>query len=245
MPDPKIVLDRATEILGRATSVVVSTGAGISQESGIPTFRDAPSALWAKYDPGELATREGFAKNPSLVWRWYAERRVMISRAEPNAGHRAIADFEALFDDFVVITQNIDDLHRRAGTKRLVEIHGNIFRYKCFEMNHAVEISPHDNRSPPRCHCGSLIRPDVVWFGEMLPETGIEEAYEALDHCDAILVVGTSGTVHPAAGFSSVAKEHGASIVEVNPEETPLSPMCEVSLRDAAATAVPMLLAGC
>jgi NAD-dependent deacetylase len=181
----------------------VSTGAGISAESGIPTFRDAPSALWANYDPQQLATREGFRSDPPLVWRWYAERREMIARAEPNPGH------------------NIDNLHRKAGSTDPIEVHGNIFHYKCFDKNHPMDTLPDDEHVPPRCQCGSLIRPDVVWFGEQLPTHEIDRTYGALRGCDAILVVGTSGTVYPAAGFAAVAREVGAKVIVVNTEPTP------------------------
>jgi NAD-dependent deacetylase len=207
-------------ILTDASSIVVSTGAGISAESGIPTFRDAPNALWANYDPHQLATREGFRRDPALVWRWYADRREVIAHAEPNPGHLAIAALETMFDSFTLVTQNIDNLHRKAGSANPIEVHGNIFRYKCFDKNHPIDTLPDGKQVPPRCHCGSAIRPDVVWFGE-LPAPEIERAYEALKRCDAILVVGTSGTVYPAAGFAEVAKQVGAKVIVVNPEPTP------------------------
>jgi NAD-dependent deacetylase len=235
-------IDECVRLLDDARSLVVSTGAGISKESGIPTFRDAPNALWENFDPTKLATREGFESDPPLVWRWYAERRKMISEAQPNPGHKAISELESLFEHMVVITQNIDNLHREAGSKNVIEIHGNIFRYKCFDRNHPVDSVPEDDGSPPTCHCGSLIRPDVVWFGEMLPEDAVEAAYGALAGCDVILVVGTSGTVYPAAGFPGVAKQAGARIIEVNPEETPVTPEADAFVCGPAGQILPELV---
>jgi NAD-dependent deacetylase len=234
---------RAAEVLSRAESLVVSTGAGMSKESGVPTFRDAPNALWAKYDPQELATPEGFLRNPSLVWQWYAERRRMISAVKPHAGHFAVAEMEALFPSFMLLTQNIDNLHREAGSEKLVELHGNIFRYKCFDRHHAIDVLPESNEVPPRCSCGSPIRPDVVWFGEMLPEGALDLAYARLATCDALLVVGTSGTVHPAAGFPSFAKQCGARVIEINPEPTELTADADVFITSTAGRALPELVA--
>jgi len=240
--EAKSALDRCIGVLADSRSVVVSTGAGMSKESGIPTFRDAPSALWANYDPQKLATPEGFRADPPLVWRWYAERREMIGQTKPHAGHRAIADMEALFDDFIVLTQNIDNLHRRAGSQRIVEVHGNIFRYKCFDQNHPIDPLPEGDEEPPRCECGSLIRPDVVWFGEMLPEDAVNRSFEVLANCDTILVVGTSGMVYPAAGFPSYAKGFGATVIEVNPEETPITADADIFVQGLAGEVLPEIL---
>lgn len=242
MPDRSSGIQEAARLLGQSRSLVVSTGAGISKESGIPTFRDAPNALWANYDPEQLASAEGFRRDPSLVWRWYAERRKMISKAAPNPGHKAIADLEKLVKRVIVITQNIDDLHRKAGSSDLTEIHGNIFRYKCFENGHPVETLPGGERIPPRCSCGSDIRPDVVWFGEMLPANEVARAYRELENCDVILVVGTSGTVHPAAGFPAVAKSAGATVIEINPEETPITRSADVFLCGPAGEILPEIV---
>ncbi|MDH3198935.1 MAG: NAD-dependent protein deacylase, partial [Candidatus Krumholzibacteria bacterium] len=192
-------------------------------------------------DPAELATPEGFVRNPALVWRWYQERRAMIARAQPHAGHRAIAELETLYSPFLLLTQNIDNLHRAAGSTRLIELHGNIFRYKCFDQHHPVEQLPGSDEVPPRCACGSLIRPDVVWFGE-LPRH-LEDGYCALATCAAILVVGTSGIVYPAAGFPGVAKQVGARVVEVNPEETPITAIADVFVHARAGEALPALVA--
>jgi NAD-dependent protein deacetylase/lipoamidase len=237
----KTAFDTAARLLGAARSVVVSTGAGMSKESGIPTFRDAPNALWENFDAEKLASPEGFLNDPPLVWRWYEDRRRMISAAKPNAGHRAIARLEGLFERFAVVTQNIDDLHRKAGSKNVIEMHGNIFRYKCFDMGHPIDELPGDGRVPPLCRCGSMIRPDVVWFGEMLPGDAMERAYRAIETCDVMLVVGTSWIVYPVAGFPEIARRSGARIIEVNPEETPITAIADVFLEGAAGEVLPRL----
>jgi NAD-dependent deacetylase len=235
-------IDRAVEILAPVSKLVVATGAGMSKESGIPTFRDAPNALWADYNPEELATPEGFRRDPPLVWNWYVDRRKMIAEARPHAGHYAVADLESMFDDFLLVTQNIDNLHRRAGSRNIVEVHGNIFRFKCFDNEHPVESLPKTNEVPPRCHCGSFIRPDVVWFGEMLAQDDLDRAFAGLSACDAVLVVGTSGIVYPAASFPHAAKSMGAAVVEVNPEETPISVLADVFIQAEAGDALPKLV---
>jgi len=235
-------VETAARLLHDARSVVVSTGAGMSKESGIPTFRDAPNALWEEFDPEKLASPEGFLRDPPLVWRWYEERRRMISKVQPNAGHFAIARLEGHFDRFVVITQNIDDLHHKAGSKNVIEMHGNIFRYKCFDMDHPVDELPHGDDAPPKCGCGSLIRPDVVWFGEVLPQSALEKAFAAIETCDVMVVVGTSGIVFPVAGFPSLARRAGARIVEINPEETSITPLADVFVKGPAGEVLPVLV---
>lgn len=239
-------IERAFAALRHARRVVVTTGAGMSRESGVPTFRDAPNALWANYDPEEFATRAGFERNPALVWRWYAERRAMIARARPHAGHVAIARMPPLFDAFLLLTQNIDNLHRAAGSNDVVELHGNIFRFKCFDNDHPAAppegTAEARDDEPPRCACGSFLRQDVVWFGEMLDPLQIDRAYGALALCDAILVVGTSGLVYPAAGFPLVAQSAGARVIEINPEETAITPRADVFVRATAGAALPPLV---
>lgn len=233
----------AVDILVAAAKVVVTTGAGMSKESGIPTFRDAPSALWENYDPQALATPEGFLTDPPLVWRWYAERRRMIAQCSPNPGHAAIAAMETLYDEFLLITQNIDDLHRKAGSTNVIELHGNIFRYKCFDHGHPVVDLPETHEVPPRCpECGSLVRPNVVWYGEVLGEQNLERAFRSTEHCDAMLVVGTSGIVYPAAGFPGAARGAGARVIEINPERTPITPEAHAFVARAAGEALPELL---
>ncbi len=236
-------LREAADLLRTARRVVVTTGAGMSKESGIPTFRDAPNALWANYNPEDLATRAGFRRDPALVWRWYAERRAMIATAQPHEGHAALARWEPQFDAFVVLTQNIDGLHVAAGSKNVVELHGNIFRYKCFDRDHPARGPFPPDEAPPRCTCGSFLRPDVVWFGESLDPRHLATADAALARCDVLLVVGTSGLVYPAAGFAEVAKENGARVIEINPERTPLSALADVFVAGGAKTILPALAA--
>jgi NAD-dependent deacetylase len=235
-------IQEAAAILKDSEAVVISSGAGISKESGIPTFRDAPNALWANYDPMELATREGFSSDPELVWRWYVDRRKMIGACEPNPGHYAIAEMETIYPTFTVITQNIDNLHRKAGSNNIIEVHGNVFKFKCFDQDHRVDELPEGDDAPPRCVCGSYLRPDVVWFGEPLPEDGIRIATQALESCDVIIVVGTSGTVYPAASFPSFAKSCGAAVIEVNPEETPITVDADLFLKGPSGVVLPRLL---
>jgi NAD-dependent protein deacetylase/lipoamidase len=208
--DANAALAAAVDVLREARRVVVTTGAGMSKESGIPTFRDAPNALWANYDPEVLATRAGFCRDPATVWRWYAERRAMMARSHPHEGHAALAAMEDRFAEFLLLTQNIDNLHRAAGSTRVIELHGNIFRYKCFDRGHPATGPVDERGDPPRCACGSLLRPDVVWFGEALDPDALGHACEAIAACDAMLVVGTSGLVYPAAGFPDLARSAGA-----------------------------------
>jgi len=235
-------VERAARLIASARHVVVATGAGMSKESGIPTFRDAPNALWANYDPEKLATPEGFLRDPPLVWRWYAERRELIARCAPHAGHAALARLESMIDDFTLLTQNIDNLHRVAGSSDPVELHGNIFRFKCFDRGHRIDALPAGDEIPPRCACGSMIRPDVVWYGELLPAGALERAYEALAVCEVMVVVGTSGLVYPAAGFPSVARQAGARVIEVNPEPTPVTADADVFVRSGARDALPAIV---
>lgn len=242
MPDERTRIEGAARLLVDSDSVIVSTGAGMSKESGIPTFRDAPNALWDKFDPEKLASPEGFLEDPPLVWRWYEERQRMIARVAPNPGHFAIAALERHFDRFLVVTQNIDDLHRKAGSKNVVEMHGNIFRYKCFDMGHPVGELPSGGDIPPLCRCGSMIRPDVVWFGEILPRDALDTAFAAIERCDLMLVVGTSGIVYPVAEFPALARRAGARIIEVNPEKTPITPLADEFLKGQAGEVLPVLV---
>jgi NAD-dependent deacetylase len=235
----------ARQRLGEARRVAVLTGAGISAESGIPTFRDAQTGLWAQFDPMQLATEEGFRADPSLVWRWYAWRRTLVGQAQPNAGHRALAAAEARFERLCVITQNVDGLHARAGSTDLVELHGNIMRTVCLEQCGFAQDSPArlPSGEPPRCpHCGSWLRPAVVWFGEMLDPTVLDEAAAAAEDCDVMLVVGTSGLVYPAAGLPAGARRAGAVVITVNPEPTDLDGLAAIRIRGKAAEVLPRLL---
>jgi len=221
------------EELLKARRIVALTGAGISAESGIPTFRGS-GGLWEGYPVEKVATVEGFEENPELVWRFYDERRRNIAKAKPNRGHEVLALMENLYD-FWVITQNIDGLHTRAGSRNVVELHGNIWRVKCTECgaryyNYDVSLK----EIPPRCEkCGGLLRPDVVWFGEPVYEA--EKAYELSESCDVMFVIGTSAQVYPAAYLPRLAWSHGAKIVEINPEETHVSTYAHFVIREPAA----------
>jgi len=235
----------ARQRLAGARRVAVLTGAGISAESGIPTFREAQTGLWARYDPMQLATEEGFRADPSLVWRWYAWRRSLVGQALPNAGHRALAAAEGRFERLRVITQNVDGLHVRAGSRNLIELHGSITRTICLERCGFAEDSPArlPAGDPPRCpRCGAWLRPAVVWFGEMLDPAALQDAVAESEHCDVMLVVGTSGLVYPAAGLPAGARRAGAAVITVNPEPTDLDELAAVCVRGRAAEALPRLL---
>ena len=230
--------------LRSARFVAALTGAGISAESGLATFRDAQTGLWARFDPRELATPSAFARNPQLVWDWYAWRRELAAKAEPNAGHLALAALERRVPEFALITQNVDGLHQRAGSRSVVELHGNIGRVKCSREGALVEQWENSAHGVPRCaRCGALLRPDVVWFEESLPELALAAAEDAARRCRALLVVGTSTEVYPAAGLPELARRSGALVVEVNPNPTTLSAMADYVLRGAAGSVLPALLA--
>jgi NAD-dependent deacetylase len=239
-------LARAAEALAGARRVVVSTGAGMSKESGIPTFRDAMEGLWAEFDPQELATEEGFRANPRRVWSWYAWRRRRVTEAAPHAGHFAVTELQRLLPHVTIVTQNVDGLHAAAGSEDVVELHGNIRRVRCLDHAHPFtgELAEDDAEGdPPPCPvCGSPLRPDVVWFGEMLPERAVARAWDEAGRCDALLLVGTSGTVWPAAELPHVARRRGAFIVEVNPERSELTAVADVFLAGTAGDVLPRLV---
>jgi NAD-dependent deacetylase len=231
-----------------AKSVAVLTGAGVSAESGVATFRD-PDGLWAKFRPEELASMDGFLKNPNLVWEWYQARREIVERVQPNAGHRALAAMQTWYEErgarFTLITQNVDKLHERAGSRRTVELHGNIVENCCSRCKRPHEYRYADApevKEPPRCeYCGGMIRPAVVWFGEMLPPDALEEALEAAEHCDVFFSVGTSAEVYPAAGLPIEAKRAGAFFIEINPHETALSRFADMRLAAPSGEALPAI----
>jgi NAD-dependent deacetylase len=226
-----------------AVSVVALTGSGVSAESGVPTFREAQSGLWERYDPQELATPEAFDRDPRLVWEWYEWRRKLVLEAEPNPGHLALAELERRTPNFTLITQNVDGLHERAGSRAVIELHGNILRSKCSREGVMAEPEDHDEDMPPRCpRCGANLRPDVVWFGEMLPPGALHAASEAARGCDLFLSVGTSSLVYPAAALPYEALDNGAILVEVNPSETPLTQYATFALQSRAGDALPNLL---
>ena len=229
--------------LQSARHVAVLTGSGVSAESGVPTFRDAQTGLWARYNPEELATPEAFEREPRLVWEWYAWRRELVQKAAPNPGHEALAEFERLVPAFTLITQNVDGLHQRAGSQRVIELHGNIVRSRCSIEGVSVESREDDPGVPPSCpNCGAFLRPDVVWFGESLPAEALEEAFDATRECDLFLSIGTSGLVQPAASLAFEALRHGAVVVEVNPNDTPLTRHAGYALRGQAGEVLPVMV---
>lgn len=227
-----------------ASSIAVLTGAGISAESGIPTFR-GPGGLWRSYRPEQLATPSAFQCDPVLVWEWYLWRRQLIAKAAPNAGHSALAFLEQQRapGTFTLITQNVDGLHSRAGSRNLLELHGSIWITRCSSCH----LGRRDDRTsieslPPRCPgCGAQERPGVVWFGESLPADTWLAAESAVSRCDVFLIAGTSAVVYPAAGLAALAKQSGARIIEVNPEETPVTGICDASFRSPSAQLLPQL----
>jgi len=229
--------------LQRARFVAALTGAGVSAESGLATFRDAQTGLWARFDPREIATPSAFARNPKLVWDWYAWRRERVGTVQPNAGHRALAELEARVPEFLLVTQNVDGLHQRAGSHRVVELHGNVTRVKCSREGTIVERWENSEGEVPRCvKCGAFLRPDVVWFEELLPADALSAAEDAARHCDLLLVAGTSAEVYPAAGLPMLAQERGATVVEINPNATALSSRADYVLRGPSGKILPALL---
>ncbi|MEB3779659.1 MAG: NAD-dependent deacylase [Desulfurococcales archaeon] len=227
-------IERAVEHVKRSRYLIVFTGAGVSAESGIPTFR-GPDGLWRRYRVEDLATPEAFLRNPKLVWEWYAWRLKLVRNAEPNEAHRAIALLEKLGLVKAVITQNVDGLHQRAGSKRVIELHGNISRVKCIKCGYKGELDELPKEIPPRCPiCGGLLRPDVVWFGEPLPSDKLAEAYREAREADAVLVVGTSGVVEPAGSIPLIVLEGGGVLINVNPEPNRYDPVATVNVRMTA-----------
>ena len=235
---------RAAAVLRGARRIVVLTGAGISAESGIPTFR-GPDGLWRKFRAEDLATPEAFARDPVLVWEWYDWRRGIIAKVAPNPGHVVLARWETRFPNFTLITQNVDGLHALAGSRRLLELHGNIWKTRCPDEGRVAEnldvpLSP----IPPRCaSCGGLLRPHIVWFGEGLDQDILRQAFAACAQADVVLAVGTSALVHPAASLPLAAAESGATVIEINPDPTPLTPHADIPLRGKAGEILPRLAA--
>ncbi|GIM93301.1 SIR2 family NAD-dependent protein deacylase [Paractinoplanes toevensis] len=238
----------AADLLRDAKRVVVFTGAGMSAESGVPTFRDSLTGLWARFDPQALATPEAFEADPALVWGWYEWRRAEVERVAPNAGHRAVVAIANRVASTVVITQNIDDLHERAGSEEVVHLHGSLFEPRCSGCGRPAETGDRPAEGgpvpPPVCgDCGADVRPGVVWFGEQLPVNALSAAAEAAFDCDLLLTIGTSGMVYPAAEIPYVADRAGAKVIQINPEATALDSVAAVSLRGPAAQVLPDLVA--
>jgi len=230
-------------LLQQVGRLVALTGAGVSQESGLRTFRDAQTGLWAQYRPTDLASPEAFARDPKLVWDWYAWRREAIKGVRPNPGHYALAAMEKQVPDFTLITQNVDGLHRMAGSLNILELHGNIQRVRCAECGRFAETWGDDTECVPRCEaCGGLLRPDVVWFGENLPRAALEKAVQAARACDVFFSIGTSGIVQPAASLGFAARNRGAVVVEINAEPTPLTPKTDFALHGKSGEILPELV---
>ncbi len=226
-----------------AVRVVVLTGAGVSAESGVPTFRQAQTGLWAQYDPHDLATPQAFQRNPALVWEWYAWRRDLVSKAQPNPAHLALAELAQRVDQFALITQNVDNLHQRAGSQNVIELHGNITRIKCADDGRIVTNWPESDETPPKCpDCDHYLRPDVVWFGENLPRGALERAIQLARDCDLFFSIGTSALVQPAASLPLLAVENGAVLVEINPDQTPLTRYADYALHGPAGEVLPALV---
>ncbi len=242
MGEKTVVIPGAlSSALRDARHICVLTGAGVSAESGVPTFRDAMEGLWADYDPRKLATPEGFAEDPALVWGWYEWRRKLVRDVEPNPGHTALAELDALASRLTLVTQNVDGLHQRAGSKNVVEFHGNLFVDRCFAEGTVVETV--DDGEPPACpSCGGPIRPGVVWFGESIPPDALQMAFAAAETCDVYLSIGTSSEVFPAAGLFDIARSAGATTVEINPNVTEQTAHFDFVLSGKSGRVLPELL---
>ena len=236
---------KAYELINSSNEIVVITGAGISAESGIPTYR-GEEGLWRNYDPHELATPEAFFKNPKLVWEWYDSRRAIMKNAKPNPGHFAITALEKEKRDFTLITQNVDGLHSVAGTRNVIEIHGSLWEIKCtetecekLEKNYQVPMP----ELPPKCDaCGAVMRPNTVWFGEIIPMERIDRCLFAIEQCDLLLIVGTSGVVEPVASMGLIAKKSEKPVVEINTDVTPGTGLYDASVTGKSGEILPLLV---
>jgi NAD-dependent deacetylase len=236
---PSELIDRLT----RAARVTVLTGAGVSAESGVQTFRDK-DGLWQQLSPQELASIDGFLRNPKRVWEWYQHRRRILHAVEPNPGHFALTELQRLLPKLTIITQNVDRLHQRAGSAAVVELHGNLEENFCAQCRapYPYDIDVNESELPCCEECGGLIRPAVVWFGEMLPAEAIEEAERASSTCDVFLSIGTSAEVYPAAALPLLAKREGAFLVEINPEPTSQTPAADCVLRGPSGYVLPLIV---
>lgn len=231
------------EALRTAQLITVFTGAGVSAESGIPTFRDAQTGLWANYRPEDLATPEAFMRNPVTVWNWYAERRKQIQQVKPNPAHIAIAKLETLGKDVTVVTQNVDNLHELAGSSKVIKLHGDILESSCFECGRPASGMEDQSNIPPRCQsCNGMLRPAVVWFGEALPANAWHKAASLMESADVVFCVGTSSLVEPAASLPRQARYAGAVIVQINPEATSHDAISDYVLRERAGDVFPKLI---
>lgn len=234
------MFEEVSDKIRDSKKIVFVTGAGISQESGIPTFR-GKDGLWRKYDAMQLATIDAFNENPELVWEWYNERRANIFAAKPNLGHMAIAELEK-YVDVTVLTQNIDGLHQRAGSSKVLELHGSIIKIKCTFCDFKDEVLTEFEKVPPTCQCGNILRPDVVWFGEALPQDVWQDAMIHSSKCDIMIIAGTSLVVSPANTLPIYAKQNNAFLIEVNPEKTIMSSDMDFSVRNSSAISLPEIV---
>lgn len=241
------LIERAATHIASARRITCLTGAGVSAESGIATFRDALAGLWSRFDPQQLASQAGFAADPGLVWRWYMDRLSWVEEAQPNAGHLALAEIEVSMSEFTLITQNVDNLHEKAGNANVLHLHGSLARFRCniCSVPHTLNAGDRTADRPPSCStCGGPVRPDVVWFGEMLPYGVLQQAASAAETCDVMLVVGTSGVVYPAAQLPYTAKAAGAFVIDINPEPSEISSMADVYLQGPSGEIGPQLAVG-
>ena len=234
------MFDTVAQKLKDSRKIVFVTGAGISQESGIPTFR-GKDGYWRRYDPMKLASIDAFYDDPKLVWEWYEDRRKNILDVKPNEGHFAISQMEE-FKDVVILTQNIDGLHQRSGSTNVLELHGSIIRIKCTVCDFTDNITENFELLPPKCKCGSMLRPDVVWFGEPLPQNIWQSAIKEASICDVMIIVGTSLVVSPANTLPVYAKQNGAILIEVNPEKTVMSNDMTLSIQATSVGVLPKML---
>jgi NAD-dependent deacetylase len=241
LPEPLQIPDALIAVLRDAHHICVLTGAGVSAESGVPTFRDAQSGLWAKYDPMDLATPQAFVDNPKLIWRWYRWRRELVSQAEPNPAHLALAALADLVPKLTLVTQNVDGLHQRAGSVGVIEFHGNLFDDRCFRDGR-LETDLKEAAVPRCSDCDEPLRPGVVWFGEAIPEAALEQSFAAARECDVFLSIGTSSLVFPAAGLIDLARDAGATTVEINPNPTSASAGLDFMLQGNAGLIIPKLV---
>lgn len=247
------IIQQVAKAIHQAEQIAILTGAGVSKESGVPTFRDALDGLWSQYNPEELATPTAFKANPKLVWDWYQFRRELVSSAKPNPGHVALAEIGKRYPRSVIITQNVDDLHEQAGSPKVLHLHGNIAESKCFAdcqgQPTLVDLESFDwdrEDGPPDCpFCGAQVRPNVVWFHEMLPENALSRAYAYSIACDVMIVVGTSGLVTPAATLPKVAKDtadNPATIIEVNPDYSMITRLADIKLEAPSGEILPQVI---
>lgn len=236
-------INKAYELINEASLITVLTGAGISSESGVPTFR-GDGGLWNNYRPEELATPKAFFENPEIVWEWYDWRRSVMKKAEPNHGHYALSELERQKEKFTLITQNVDGLHQLAGSENIIEMHGNLWEIRCtkcgnLEKNYQVPLP----KLPPECSkCREIMRPNIVWFGEIIPMQKIDRCILAIEESDLFMIIGTSGLVEPAASFGFVAKEHNKPVVEINLEPTPGTGLYDISIKAKSGEVLPLLI---